>query len=183
MEIKNIDKINTLLENEIKRDEKIFWMEMPNPNRHLTLEIKQFFMGIYIFLFSIFWIYSASNKSFTNLTAFSMFGFIIVFQGLYYMFSPILNYVKALNTLYVITNQRVVIIKKLFVKTKINLYKNDIEHMETLTVSKTLYDLILKEEVVSNKKQYKVKKIGFFGIETVKAAEEHLNNFRNSEDI
>jgi hypothetical protein len=95
------------------RGENVLWSGAPIPIRYaLRKGAWTFFVGIWFFGFSIFWVHVASGGKIDRIPSgfeFWMFGIPFVVVGACLVLSPIWYFVKSKMTTYTLTDQRAVI--------------------------------------------------------------------------
>ncbi len=158
---------------ELRADETPQWIGYPNPKRYAIQEgLGRCLFAILYTAFAVFWVSKVMQSASPHNSLF-VIPFILV--GLYLLANPLLEYWRALRTIYVVTNQRVLILngvlrpsKKVFAPS--NLGDFDVERKHDGSGN-----IILSEEQKRAGEQgvYTVK-IGFKAISNVREAEEHI---------
>jgi hypothetical protein len=131
------DSPNPILSEQLHSSEKLLWYGKPSPMRMARFRISQVLFGLFwtalvIFMFNFAQSNFGSRSSFGS-SSFSGFQSIfslvlVVFMGvgLWMISTPIRNYLKALNTYYAVTNERAIIVSKLFSTSIASYTKRDI---------------------------------------------------------
>lgn len=106
-------RLREVVDNELESGESIEWMEMPIPRFFTRISTGYFLFSIPWTAFSIFWMYAASGFKLPDFSKggfslFPLFGIPFVLIGLAMLSSPLLSYLKAFRTVYVITNRRAI---------------------------------------------------------------------------
>ncbi|HOL22189.1 MAG TPA: hypothetical protein PLQ41_04975 [bacterium] len=108
-------ELESRVRQELSPGEKILWMGQPIPKFFNTTTIGPFIFGIPWTIFVFFWMFAAlgfkkpdASRGIENFFPLLAIPFLIVGIGL--LTSPIWSYKRALKTLYVVTNQRAIIL-------------------------------------------------------------------------
>lgn len=171
-------------------NESIVWTGKPNPGAYMKKSIPIVLFAIPWTAFAIFWMFGAASfGDFDGFNSFDdfffLFGTPFVLIGIGMFLSPIYQRQKALNTIYAITNKRILIIQSgFFSKENIGLQsftKDDIEMLERQEKSNGMGNIFFKKEVrYGSKGSTYIENIGFWGIKNVRAVESHLQNLKNN---
>lgn len=97
---------------ELEADESLQWVEMPIPRFFTPASTAAFLFAIPWTAFAVFWMFGAAGFKIPDFSKgfafFPLFGVPFVLIGCFMLASPLLNYRKALKTVYVITNKRAI---------------------------------------------------------------------------
>lgn len=105
-----------IAQNELQSGESLLWTGVPDPARASRAALLPALFGIPFAGFALFWIAGAYRGAHIASRGNSVFGFFPLFGlpflliGLAIVFSPLWAYLRALSTVYAVTNQRVLII-------------------------------------------------------------------------
>ncbi len=157
---------------ELRADETPKWIGYPIPKQYAIQEgLKECLIGIPFTAFAVFWTSQAAKS---DSLLFQLWGYPFILVGLYLLAHPLLEYWRALRTIYVVTNQRVLILngvlrhsKKVFAPS--NLGDFDVERKHDGSGN-----IILSEERKRGEHGWYTVKIGFKAIPNVREAEEHI---------
>ena len=108
-------------QSELQSGESLYWTGTADPRRAALSALPASIFGIPFAAFALFWITQAyhatsamsksSNNAFTNgFKVFPLFGLPFLFIGLGIILAPLWAFLKGGNTVYAVTNQRVMII-------------------------------------------------------------------------
>jgi hypothetical protein len=107
------DDLSTIVESDLASDEQAVWVEQPIPWRFARTGLPIVLFGIPWTAFALFWMAGASGFKVPDFTKgfglFPLFGIPFVLIGFGMLSSPYWMYRKALRTVYVITDQRVIL--------------------------------------------------------------------------
>jgi hypothetical protein len=117
--------MENVFKDELLKDEKILWQGMPNPE--ILFSSVDFFLIPFSLIwegFAVIWVTAVFRLGFfsispfkTPLIFFALFGILFVITGLYFIFGRfIFKKWKKRNTYYAVTNKRIIIITKVFIK-------------------------------------------------------------------
>ena len=108
-------ELQVIVDREINSGERIQWIEKPAPHFFSPSAIGAFVFGIPWTAFAIFWICGASGFKIPDFNEgvdfFPLFGVPFVLVGLAFLSSPYWTYKKSCKTVYVITNNRAILIE------------------------------------------------------------------------
>jgi hypothetical protein len=167
---------------ELRRGEKVIWADRPGPGARARSRIAHGLFGMVFFSFAIFWIGEAWQPDAPIF--FPLFGLPFVLVGLGIMLSPLWAWWEAKNWLiYVLTDQRIMIIR-LFPRHKVETFgPDDITKMERTTSPDGSGNLIFHEEITRNSKGGVSKKPrGFYGIQDVRNVENAVRKLAEGPD-
>lgn len=117
----NLGDAQLRAQSELQPGESLYWTGVPDPRRAAVVTLPAALFGIPFAGFALFWITMAyrgtqsmsksANNGFTSaFNFFPLFGTPFLLIGLGIVLAPLWAYLKSLNTVYAITNQRVLII-------------------------------------------------------------------------
>lgn len=122
-------ELQTKVNNELKPDEVIRWIEKPIPAFFGPKSTGAFLFAIPWTAFALFWICGAAGFQIPDFNEgadlFPLFGLPFVLIGLCMLSSPLWNYLKTSNTVYAITNQRAIIVEVGISSTKTYTYTQE----------------------------------------------------------
>jgi hypothetical protein len=132
------DSPSPILSEQLRLDEKLLWYGKPKPMRLARFQITQVIFGVFwiaivLFMFNFIQNNFGSSRSsfgsssfggFQSIFSLVLLAFIVV--GLWMISTPVRNYIKALNTYYGVTNERAIIVSKLFSTSIASYTKRDI---------------------------------------------------------
>ena len=182
------------LRDELKANEKAIWTGQPDPNVIMKQGFKLYFFFIPWTLFALFWIYGASGFKMPSFnfengfdafgTLFPLFGLPFVMIGFWGLSSPVWAKRRAKNTVYAITNQRLLLL--MFGKnSKIeSYYAKDVKQLERNEKLDGSGDLLFAT------KGYRVSdgdprtnKDGFYAVQDVKNVERLVASFLKQNEV
>ena len=182
------------LRDELKANEKAIWTGQPDPNVIMKQGFKLYFFFIPWTLFALFWIYGASGFKMPTFnfengfdafgTLFPLFGLPFVMIGFWGLSSPVWAKRRAENTVYAITNQRLLLL--MFGKnSKIeSYYAKDVKQLERNEKLDGSGDLLFAT------KGYRVSdgdprtnKDGFYAVQDVKNVERLVASFLKQNEV
>lgn len=163
---------------ELRADETPKWIGYPNPKRYAIQEgLVPCLIGIPFTGFAVVWT-SLAMKSESLFT--SLWGFPFILVGLYMLANPLLEYWRALRTVYVVTNQRVLILNGVLRHSQKAFAPSDLGHLDVERKRDGSGTIILSEEREKDGEGgWLITKIGFKAIPNVREAEEHLEALKN----
>ena len=163
---------------ELRADETPKWIGYPNPKRYAIEEgLVRCLFGIPFTGFAVVWVLLAMQSA-SPYNSLFVIPFILI--GLYLLASPLLEYWRALRTIYVVTNQRVVILDGVLHHSQKDIALSDLEHVYVERKRDGSGNIILSEERVEDPEAgLIVTKIGFIAIPNVREAEEHIEALKN----
>lgn len=161
------------LRHELRADETPQWIGYPIPKQYAIQEgLKLFLFGIPWTAFVIFWESQAMKSE--NLVL-QLWGIPFILVGLYLLANPLLEYWRALRTIYVVTNQRVLILNGVFRPSKKVFAPSNLGDFDVERKYDGSGNIILSEEQKRAGEQgVYIEKIGFKAIPNVREAEEHI---------
>ncbi len=180
MELNDLNRqIQNIITEEIRSDEKILWVDQPDPNGIMWSKLPIFLFAIPWTAFAVFWMYGAAGFGHHKIDGpgalFPLFGLPFLFIGFGMLLSPFWFKNIGLKSAYVLTTKRVICFNKAFRAYEINSYRSELlEKMKKVVHSNGLGDLIF-EEIDSNSESnsnYMTKRIGCFGIRNVTVVED-----------
>jgi hypothetical protein len=168
------------VEMELRSGERIIWTAQPIPKRFSRGGWLISIFGIPFFTFSVFWMTMAGKMSGSApgpFRFFQLFGVPFVLVGLGMLTAPIWMRRKAARTVYLITDQRAVILSEgLGGRTRIDSYAP--EQLQSLTreqFSDGSGDIIFITRTWRDSDgDRRTQRLGFIGVPDVKAVEEHI---------
>ncbi|HEY0074729.1 MAG TPA: hypothetical protein VGB77_11545 [Abditibacteriaceae bacterium] len=185
--IEAMNSESSLVQGELDSGERLLWTARPNPGRVSQQNIGGFFVGIFVTGFAIFWMSSAfwmqsqSSQHFGPSSGpplegiFPFFGLIFVGFGLYMMASPFVGAAKASNTIYAITDKRILVIENSTTRTVKSYGPNDIQNVERREQSDGSGDIIFAREQYfthhNGHRHARTREIGLWGIPNAREAE------------
>lgn len=121
-------ELKVIVERELQPDERISWIDMPIPTFFTPKGKMLAIFGIVWIAFTVFWICVSLGFEIPDLSGgsnpfqgfkilFALFGLPFLFIGIGFLSSPILEYRKALKTVYVITDRRAITVQTGWSKT------------------------------------------------------------------
>lgn len=177
------------LRDELKANEKTIWAGQPDPNEMMKQAFKSYFIFIPMTLFVLFWMYGASGfkmptfnfeNGFDLLSiVFPLFGLPFLMVAVWGLTSPVWAKRKAANTVYAITNQRLLSLN--FDKaTKVeSYYPKDVKQLERTEKADGSGDLLLAKNEYRDSEGdlHRETQIGFYAVKDVKNVERIVENF------
>ncbi len=163
---------------ELRADETPQWIGYPIPKRYAIQEgLKKCLFGIPFTVFAVFWV-SGLMQSANPHNSLFVIPYILV--GLYISASPLLEYWWALRTIYVVTNQRVVILDGVLRHSQKAFAPSDLGHLDDKRKRDGSGNIILSEEREKDGEGgWLITKISFKAIPNVYEAEEHIEALKN----
>lgn len=167
--------------------ERLVWCGQPDPYRLASTMLPIFLFALPWTAFALFWMYAAAGfrmpADFAEGTFpyFSLFGIPFVLIGAGMLFAPLYMYVKAFQTVYVVTDKTLRIITAGRMK-KVETYTaNDIRKIVRMERPDGRGDVVFKQDVTyDSRRKRKVSQAGFFGIADVREVERHIIHLRQS---
>ena len=165
------------LSQELDSDEKLLWSGRPSPSDAasrgcVTSIFGLFFTGFALFWMSgAFWITRQGPRDFgpPGSSLFPLFGLIFVFVGLAMVFAPLFNSNKASQTIYAVTDRRLLILEGSGAQTFL---PSELERLERRGGENGRGDVIFARELRRGAKgRAYTHEIGFFGIENPREVE------------
>ena len=158
---------------ELRADETPQWIGYPIPKQYAIQEgLTLFLFGIPWTAFVIFWESQAMKSE--NLVL-QLWGIPFILVGLYLLANPLLEYWRALRTIYVVTNQRVFILngvlrpsKKVFAPSNLGDFDVERKHDGSGNI------ILSEEQKRAGEQGVYTEKIRFKAIPNVREAEEHI---------
>jgi hypothetical protein len=148
------EALANIVSDQLRPDEKLLWYGRPRPLRMARAQLMPVVMGVVWIAFVGFMLNVLQNQFSPTRNAFSSNSFsgfqtiftlvLIVFVGvgLWMVSTPVRNYLRALNTYYALTDQRAIIISKLFSMTIISYTKRDIRSVRRVEYGDGTGDVI-----------------------------------------
>jgi hypothetical protein len=102
------------VDRELESGERVVWMDQPVPRYFTAGSISAFLFAIPWTAFAVFWMYGAAGFKVPDFTKgpealFPLFGLPFVLIGLAMLSTPYWTFLKALRTVYVITDRRAIL--------------------------------------------------------------------------
>ena len=182
------------LRDELKANEKTIWTGQPDPNVLMKQGFKLYFFFIPWTLFALFWMYGASGFkmptfNFENRfdafgTLFPLFGVPFVMVGFWGLSSPVWVKRRAANTVYAITNQRLLLL--MFGRnTKIeSYYPKDVKQLERNEKPDGSGDLLFAAKAYRDSDgDQRTKSDGFYAVADVKNVERLVESFLRQNEV
>ncbi len=163
---------------ELRADETPKWIGYPSPKRYAIEEgLVRCLFGIPFTGFAVVWT-SLAMKSESLFT--SLWGFPFILVGLYMLANPLLEYWRALRTVYVVTNQRVVILDGVLRHSQKAIAPSDLGHLDVERKRDGSGNIFfLEEREKDGEGGWPITKISFKAIPNVREAEEHIEALKN----
>jgi hypothetical protein len=133
-----------VVQRELDSGERLLWTGRPNPESAAAGSWGGVFVGGIMIAFAIFWMGGASQAGAPPF--FSAFGLIFIGAGLYAMASPFLTMSSASNTIYAITDRRILVIEDGATRKVQSYTADDIEHIERREKTDGSGDIIFARE-------------------------------------
>jgi hypothetical protein len=161
------------VERELRAGEKTQWIGHPIPAKFAIKE------GTPIFLFGIPWtafvVFWESMAIKSGSLFMPLWGVPFVVVGLYMLTSPLWEYLRAQRTIYVVSNQRLLILSGLLRRSRRSFAPPDIGSVEVDTDHDGVGSIFFSRERESDGEGgWKVNKIGFKAIPHVRQVEEYI---------
>ena len=158
---------------EMRAGETTRWVGYPIPTKFAIKDgIRNFLFGIPWTAFVVFW-ESAVIKS--GSVFMTLWGVPFVVVGLYLLTSPVWEYLQARRTVYVVTNQRLIILNGLLRPSRRSFAPPDIRSVEVVAGHDGVGSIVFSRERDSDGEGgWNVRKIGFMAIPHVREVEEHI---------
>ena len=182
------------LRDELKANEKAIWTGQPDPNVIMKQGFKLYFFFIPWTLFALFWMYGASGFKMPSFnfengfdafdTLFSLFGLPFVMIGFWGLSSPVWAKRRAENTVYAITNQRLLLL--MFGKnSKIeSYYAKDVKQLERNEKPDGSGDLLFATKGYRDSDgDPRTKSDGFYAVQDVKNVERLVESFLKQNEV
>jgi hypothetical protein len=182
------------LRDELKVNEKTIWTGQPDPNEIMKQGFKLYYFFIPWTLFALFWIYGASGFKMPTFnfqngfdafgTLFPLFGLPFVMVGFWGLTSPVWVKRRAENTVYAITNQRLLLL--MFGKnTKIeSYYPKDVNQLERNEKPDGSGDLLFAtKQYRDSDGDARTKSDGFYAVADVKNVERLVEIFLKQNEV
>jgi hypothetical protein len=177
---------NNLVNDAISPGEKLLWSGRPNPKR-VMMQLDSLILVVFSIpwtAFALFWVYAAAGFKIPDFSKagfevlFPLFGVPFVLIGFGLMFSPLWKYLKAKQTIYVITDKRcLIIVNNPRAKRVEVILPQEMGNFEIKERVDRTGDLIFaRENYVNQNGQSNVKQNGFWGIPEVRDVEQILEN-------
>ncbi len=162
---------------ELRADETPKWIGYPIPKRYAIQEgLVPCLIGIPFTAFAVVWTLLAM-KSESLLSP--LFGIPFILIGLYLLANPLLKYWRALKTVYVITNQRLLILNGVLRPSQKAFAASDLGHLDVERKQDGSGNIIMAEEHRQAGGGSWTVEIGFKAIPDVREAEEHIEALKN----
>ena len=158
---------------EMRAGEKTQWVGYPIPTKFAIKEgTTTFLFGIPWTAFVLFWEYNAIKS---GPLIMQLWGIPFVVIGLYLLTSPLWEFWRARRTIYVVTNQRLLILNGLLRPSRRSFAPADIGSLEVDVGYNGVGSIIFSREPESDGEGGStVKRIGFKAIPNVREAEDHI---------
>lgn len=175
-------ELRSTIQPELDAGEPLLWAGRPNAARAAGKNWGGFIIGAIVTAFAVFWMAGAwsisrqvSRSSLPGSgfsSVFPLFGLIFVAAGVYAMLSPFLAYNSSSNSVYAVTDRRIIIIEKSAGGSKVQNYAaQDISRIERRDAGE-IGDVIFARELMRGSKGRSWEKdIGFIGIADARAVE------------
>jgi hypothetical protein len=168
-------------QSELEPGEKLLWAGQPDPKRLALQSLPVVLFGIPFTAFAVFWIVNALNigSNMPRTGAFSffpLFGIPFLLVGLGMLTSPWWAHRKGSQTVYAVTDRRLLIIKGGAARSVQSFDENSIGNIERVERSNGSGDIIFAQQVRDygggdGDARTSVVHIGFFGIPDVRSVE------------
>lgn len=163
------------VQRELDAGEALLWSGVPSLASAATRGIGQSIVGVFITGFALFWMsgaYWITNQAPRGFgppgaSLFPLFGLIFVFVGLALIFTPFLNSAQAAQTIYAVTDRRLLIIEGQSTQSYL---PRDIERLERRGEEQGDVIFARKLRRGSKGRTYETE-IGFFGIQNPREVE------------
>ena len=178
-------QLNDTIDRELEHDEKVMFVETPQPRFFTATSTGAFLFAIPWTLFALFWIAGASGSKvpdFKNgFDLFPLFGIPFVLIGFAMLSSPIWAYRNASKTAYVITDRRAISIVGGYRTTIRSYFPKDLGDLYRTERSDGSGDVIigLKTQRDSDGDHQRTP-YGFLGVENAKATEDRLRKLASA---
>lgn len=168
---------DSLLSQELDANEKLLWSGRPSPSDAASRGCVQSIIGVFLTGFALFWMSGAywvtqqGPRDFgpPGSSFFPLFGLIFVFAGLALVFTPFFNSNKASQTIYAVTDRRLLILEGSGAQTFL---PAELERLERRGGEDGRGDVIFARELRRGAKgRTYTHEIGFFGIENPREVE------------
>jgi len=168
--------LQDLVDRELEPDENLLWVGQPVPAFFVGLSFIPFLMGGPFTAFAIFWMGGAIGMGAPLL--FALFGLPFVLAGLAMLCSPLFLRRILKNTVYVITDQRAVILVKSFFSTEIvSHWPDDLEELRRKEKANGTGDVLFEgSSLNAQHTPGKIPTNGFFNIPEAREVERLLRN-------
>lgn len=166
----------SFLVRELHSEERLLWVGQPRPGSQLWTTIPIVLFGIPWTAFALFWVAGASGFRWPDFSKggfafFPLFGVPFVLIGLGMLSSPFWMWRKAKNTLYVVTNRRVIIFEKGRGMTITSYTKDQMSKLTRTEKADGSGNLFFSEQVTKSNDDTRTTQVGFYGIEEVHLVE------------
>jgi len=173
-----------ILETELRPGEHVLWCQQPLPAAMARKESGGFLFGIPFFAFAVFWTYAAAggfDHSFGQKSLggigwfFVLWGCMFIAFGARILLSPLGAYLKALRTVYAITDQRAIIITAGRKQTVFSFVDQQLIEIHRVHADdKGRGDIVFHRQVQSGRRGDYYYETGFAAIENVREVEDKL---------
>jgi hypothetical protein len=173
------------IRSELKHGESILWTAQPNPIGYMKSSIIAVLFFIPWTAFSIFWIAGASGFKVPDFSKggfafFPLFGLPFLLIGIWGLSSPLREYSKAKNVIYVITTERVIIIEGSKSTVYKSFYPNQLKNIERIQKIDNSGNIYFQQESYTDSDGDKrSKKVGFIAINDVQTVENLIVKLAN----
>lgn len=169
----HVSFIPAAVSRQMRSREKPLWIGKPIP---LKFAIKEgwatFVFGLPWTAAAVYWVFAAMASG--NLI-FALIGVPLVAIGLYFLTTPLQEYKRARRTIYIVSNQRLIILNGLWRPTAESFAPSEIGSLETDAAQDGSGSIIFHERREWRKNGgWNFSKIGFKAIPHVRQAEEHI---------
>lgn len=180
------DPMQRVLANELRQGEVLFWREQPRPGALARRSSTTFLFGIPFFAFAVFWTIAASG-GFSKVKSGSfpswfpvLWGSMFIIAGAAMLLSPAWAYLKALRTVYAITDQRAILIVATLRRTVHSFVGQHLVDIHRVENDAGHGDIIFHRQARSGKRGDYYYDVGFFGIDRVREVEEALRELHEA---
>ncbi len=182
------------LRDELKANEKTIWTGQPDPNVMMKQGFKLYFFFIPWTLFALFWMYAASGFKLPSFnfengfdafgTLFPLFAVPFVMVGFWGLSSPVWVKRRAENTVYAITNQRLLLLmfgKNIKIE---SYYPKDVNQLARNEKPDGSGDLLFAtNQYRDSDGDARTKQDGFYAVADVKKVERLVEDFLKQNEV
>lgn len=168
---------------QIDHGEKLIWAERAGAAKVAFRHLPTALFGIPFLAFSIFWTVMASSMTSGEsgmFGLFPLFGLLFVAVGAGLVLSPFWGYAVGVGTVYAITDQRLMVLRK-FPRYSVESYEpEDIGRITRTEGSGGRGDVIFREEMRRGSRgRTRTHRIGFFGVPHVRRVEDEVRKLKS----
>ncbi len=176
----NLDAQRTA-QSELEAGENLLWVGQPDPKRLALQGLPIALFGIVFTAFAVFWIFNALNITSGmprsgGFNFFPLFGIPFLLIGLGLVSSPLWMHRKGSQTVYAVTNKRLLIITGGGSRSVQSFDDSSIGNIERVERSNGSGDIVFAQKVSNYRdsdgdSRTRIERIGFFGIPDVRSVE------------